>query len=231
MARTGRPPRVTKITRVCRVCGGEWQAYPWDANRLLYCSRKCWAISRIGNVPGNKVEPEKRNCKWCGTEFLVGGQGRRHRSSTYCSKTCSKHSHWAQGKAPHGKARQMSEIECAWFAGFFDGEGCVGWPRRHLVTSFRLMISNTNREVLDRILLITGTGSIKERFRRSQGHSPAWAWTCNGDNARAILSQIFQHLIVKREAAEVALGMKKADAPPWTQRTKTMRAARGISSE
>lgn len=223
----GRPPQAEKVTRACVICGTEWEAYQWDINKLKFCSRSCYYKSRIGNVPANKIiEPERRPCKRCGREFLVGGEGRRKRSAMYCSKTCSRHAFWADGKTPHDSAREMSEIECAWFAGFFDGEGCIAWPRRHILKSVRLDVFNTNYKILEHTQKITGTGRIREKTRADLvRHSRIWVWSCMGDNARSVLKQVYQFLIIKKDAAEVALGIGSATVPPWTQRTRTMMRA------
>jgi len=236
--RTGRPPKAPKITRVCQQCGKEWQAYEW-VNVVLYCSRACFYKSRIGRK--RAIDPGKREhraCLQCGKTFIVGGGGNRPYIAKYCSRTCSRKAYWINvraGETPppvnqtfdgssHAMPREMSEIERTWFAGLFDGEGCVGWPRRNVLHSVYLSITNTNENLMNRVAEITGTGRIKYKHRDSR-HSPIWVWACYGENARSILRQIVPWLIVKKEAAEVALGIKEAKEPPWTQRSKTMRKA------
>ena len=219
----GRPAKAPKVTRVCQQCGNEWQAYEWENNtKLLYCSRECFYKSRVGRPKVLRVEPEERPCLRCGKVFLVGGEGNRQKIAKYCSRTCAKHGYW--GEAVHKAARQMTEVQAAWFAGVFDGEGCVGWPRRTVIHSVSLAVSNTNKPLIDKINEVTGTGRVIPGKRRSNRHSPHWKWACYGDNARSILRQILPWLIVKREAAEVALGIVKAAEPPWTQRSRSMQA-------
>jgi len=86
-----------------------------------------------------------------------------------------------------------------------------------------LVVVNTNREFIDELSRISGTGRIRA-VARNPRHSAAWTWTCHGDNSLSLLKQIFPRLIIKREAAEVALGLREATEPPWSQRTITMRA-------
>src|SRR6516164_2619238 len=154
--RTGRPPKAPKITRVCQYvgCGKEWQAYEHE-NKVLYCSRDCFYKSRVGRRRElDPSEKEERVClrPGCGKAFIVGGGGNRPRTAKYCSRTCSKNAYWQsirRGETPpptratfegqsHDVARTMSETEAAWFAGIVDGEGCIGWPRRHVLHSVYL---------------------------------------------------------------------------------------------
>jgi hypothetical protein len=216
----GRPPKAPKITRICKQCGTKWQAYEWDKNRTDYCSHACFSKSQIGKRR-QLVKPKKRACATCGKIFLVGGTGNRTKIAKYCSRTCAKMGHW--GDLQHTKARKMGKEERIWFSGFFDGEGCISWPRRTIMHSIQLKVTNTNREVIDWIAKTTGTGRITDVKRKKPQHSAAWTWSCHGRNAQSILRQIFPCLIVKKEFAEIALGIVKATEPPWTQRTKSMR--------
>jgi hypothetical protein len=222
----GRPPKAPKITRVCQVCGNEWQAYEWDSNSrgVLYCSRDCFYESRTGKPKVSRVEPEQRVClrRGCGKIFLVGGEGNRQKIAKYCSRTCAKHGYW--GEAIHKPALQMTEIKAAWLAGFFDGEGCVRWSRRKVLRSVSLTLTNTNEAVMQKVMMVTGTGKITEKQPKSSKHSLCYTWQCYGDNAQSLLRQMLPELVIKREAAEVALGLSEATEPPWTQRTRSMNA-------
>lgn len=220
----GRPPRNPKETRICKQCGTQWQQYPTDPNRRDYCSRRCYHESRIGK--GNPIiTPEQRPCAHCGEIFLVGGVGNRPKSAKFCSKTCAKQAYWDSSVA-----REMSEGERMWFAGLFDGEGCIAWPRRAILHSVRLDLASTNMALLERVLAVGGAGKVTLYNRKGNPrHSPCWGWHCYGDNARSILSQIYPWLIVKKEAAAVALGLVEATEPPWTQRTRSTRAAGGVA--
>lgn len=221
----GRPPKGAKVVRTCEQCGTTWEAYPWELDRLKYCSRECWGKSRVGKPALCTVEPETRLCAHCKKPYLVGGAGRPRRRSLYCSRSCAKHGTW-MGKGAHNPAKEMSQLERVWFAGILDGEGCIGWPRRTILHSVCLTVINTHKGLIDRIAEVTGTGRIKPAQRsKNLRHSAAWTWTCYGDNARSLLRQALPWLIIKKEAADVALGNTNATEPPWTQRSRTMRAA------
>ena len=241
MARTGRPPKAEKTAHACKQCGKGWLAYAWSKDKNEYCSRDCFYASRVG-LKRETAKREERACLVCGKTFLVGGTGNRPKFAKYCSRNCARQGYWAsirKGEVPppsrltfdgesHEPARQMTENEIAWFAGVFDGEGCIGWPRRKVLHSVYLTVTNTCKPLIARIADVTGTGRVKEKLARiNPRHSRAWVWACYGENARSILRQIHPWLIVKKEAADVALGLSQAIEPPWTQRTRTMREGNG----
>lgn len=111
--------------------------------------------------------------------------------------------HWNHGRTFGPKARKMMKTEAAWLAGLFDGEGTIFNSRRS-TGGFnpRLAVGICNEEIILRIQLMTGCGSINLRKGRKANHSDCWVWVCNGANAISILKQIQPWLIVKREKAE-----------------------------
>ena len=219
----GRPPKSAKTTFTCKQCGNIWEAYAWNNDRKDYCSRACFYKSRTGRPKQYRVTPKQRACLTCGETFLIGGEGNRKKDAKYCSRSCAKIGAW--GEKQHAKARDMSLEEKVWFAGIFDGEGCVAWPRRKVINLIRLNLTSTSKALIDRIVEITGTGKVAEVKSKSPRHSQAWTWSCYSKNATSILRQIHPWLIVKKEAADVALGLVEAIEPPWTQRSRTMQAA------
>lgn len=223
MALIGRPPKAAKLAKACQQCGKEYEIYAWENRRHKFCSRPCYALSKIGKGKP-LIAPEKRKCLNCGLEFLVGGAGNKKKWEKYCTRSCSAKYRWLH-RPGHQRAREMSALETAWFAGVFDGEGCIAWPRRDCLMTVRLTVANTNLAFLRQVIKISGTGKLHSRVPRSTRHTQAWMWDCYGENARIILRQILPWLIIKREAAEVALGIREAVEPPWTQRTLTTRNA------
>lgn len=221
--RTGRPPRAERQAFTCQQCGATWLMYPWEtkSTRSLYCSRECFYKSRVGLKHPTGVATE-RACAHCGKTFLVGGEGNKKKATIYCSITCARHGYW--GESVHKTAREMTEKEAIWLAAILDGEGCIRWTRPKNVTSFALTITNTNRELMDRVMVVAGTGRLTEKVRNPR-HSKAFTWQCYGNNARSLLRQMLPTLIVKRDAAKVALGIVEAKTAPLTQRSITMRAA------
>lgn len=224
MPRTGRPPKHLKEVRTCQHCERKYEAYPY-AGPKRFCTPACYYASRVGKkypVPVREMRP----CRLCGKLMTIGGGGNRRANAMFCSQPCAVNGRW-EGVPGHEPARAMSDVEIAWFAGVFDGEGGVAWPRRTKVTSVRLSITNTSRPLLEKVIEVVGTGRLldRTRFRKSLKHSPVWVWSIYGENAQIVLRQILPWLIVKREAAEVALGIRKVAEPPLTLRSRTTLAA------
>jgi hypothetical protein len=55
--------------------------------------------------------------------------------------------------------RQMSELEIAWFAGLFEGEGCITFAGVNK-TQVRLLIPSVDRDVIEKVRAVTGIGTI-----------------------------------------------------------------------
>lgn len=102
-----------------------------------------------------------------------------------------------------------NELNWAYLAGFVDADGCISLTRNKKNNSaLSLSISNTNKEVLDWICILTKMGVVKkvhyspsqqcwERHRcRVQ-----WVWKVKNNGMRYILPKIIPYLIVKKRQA------------------------------
>jgi hypothetical protein len=104
----------------------------------------------------------------------------------------------------------MTEVEAAWLAGLFDGEGSIVCSRgSDIRRSIRITVTNTRFELLEHLREVVGTGAIIVQPRREAHHSPTWYWLCHSDNARELLRQMQPWLIVKRERAAEALSKEE----------------------
>jgi len=231
-ARSGRPRITPRETVPCPRCQTPFERYIGDGKpQSIYCSAVCYHAARVGVArPDLLIAPETKHCERCGEAFLVGGEGRKARHHRYCSKTCAKSAYWESDRAKnwpllpdaHGQAKQLSDNDVAWMAGLFDGEGCIAWPRRNLLHSVRIDVINTNRAVIDRVCEVTGTGRVQEMPKKKAHHSQGFIWHAYGDNARYLLHQMYPLLIIKKQAAAVALGFIKATEPPPSSRSESM---------
>jgi hypothetical protein len=208
MPRTGRPKLSEDVVVACKTCGKEWTVPDYDARHKAYCSRDCFYASLKGKPRIDlRVNPVFNTCPVCGKEFQVGGAGRPPADQKYCSNECNG---LAQGY--HARPRTMTEVEIAWLAGLFDGEGSIVLNRRNRPNSLscRITVTNTFYPLLERVLEVTGTGVLQEltRYHTNPKHARSWNWQCNGTNARLILKQILPWLIVKKERAEIILGLR-----------------------
>lgn len=90
----------------------------------------------------------------------------------------------------------MSDVIAAWFAGLFDGEGCIAFTGRNSVA---LSVSMTDRDLVDRILAAAAAGSIYEV--PIQGHKTQWVWrlSASGD-VRRVLAALLPWFGARRSA-------------------------------
>lgn len=120
------------------------------------------------------------------------------------------------------KLKTLKEIavhDAIYFAGFFDGEGCVGIYLRPIKHSGRgavspqyflsISIANTNFEVLSHIREtcggVIGNPQIHRPKKDGNPRKHLWRWSAQSRESFHILSAVFPFLIVKREQAAVAL--------------------------
>jgi len=103
----------------------------------------------------------------------------------------------------------------SYLAGLFDGEGCVyiahhkgGRGGNHSYTKLRMIISNTNKEVID--WLLAEFGGWCQMFDCSK-KNPKWKtrynWWIEGDRAKQLLMLIYPHCIIKRAKIESRLNL------------------------
>ena len=198
----GRPKRSEDVGCRCLTCGATWTRPAWQVTGRLYCSKACYDQSRRGKLrPARRIEPVAVRCGACSVDFLTGGRGRPRYGARYCSRACQ-----GAGQSTKPDLRQMTGEEIAWMAGLFDGEGSVAFPRRGLHHNIRLSIASTTFDLLDRILVVTGTGAIVGiREHKNPLHSRSASWAVSGDRARELLALMRPWLIAKAHNADIAL--------------------------
>lgn len=82
------------------------------------------------------------------------------------------------------------EIETAWAAGFYEGEGCIAYCRGHLM----LTISQVNREPLDRFYRWAGTGTVSP-----MKSVPINIFRSSGLHAQHLAVMMWPHLSARRQ--------------------------------
>ena len=204
----GRPRKSTYLDLTCEVCKKHYTQPSYAKTGLRFCSLDCSFIGRKGEAkPRRKIDPVPIECPECKIVFMTGGRNRPRYGTKFCSNIC-------RGKysSTQPDVREMSEAEISWLAGLFDGEGNIAWPRKGNIHTARLTITNTNYALLEKLIEITGTGSIVG-YKKSKNHkhADAWNWSCYGDRSKQLLELMLTWLIVKRENAEIVLEAAKAN--------------------
>lgn len=109
----------------------------------------------------------------------------------------------------------MTETEKAYFAGIFDGEGCVGYYTRYTkgipYHSASLHICMTERHAIDWVVQAVGYGRVS--FSEKSGNRKSvWSWQlCNKPRILELLTVIRPYLTVKAEQVDTLFALWKAE--------------------
>ena len=102
-----------------------------------------------------------------------------------------------------------TEQETAWFAGVFEGEGSV-YLRKfvrgkaktlHVHGSFA--IEMTDEDVIQRVLEITGVGSVRECCPRGLGKKTTWRWQVQGREGFIKVADMLRPFLGQRRLAKL----------------------------
>jgi hypothetical protein len=101
---------------------------------------------------------------------------------------------------------EVSLMEWAYVAGYFDGEGTI--VRRRMDRGYQLEITNTDLRSLQQIQRFVGAGSIRQRTRRNMSprHRPAYRLGIyRRKDAVRLCRATLPYLIVKKDKARFLL--------------------------
>lgn len=110
----------------------------------------------------------------------------------------------------------MNEIEAAWVAGLFEGEGSISFKATSTVT---LGLSSTDEDVITKLQSIVG-GTIYHYTNRPE-RKPVWTWYLGErDKVAELLTAMLPHLGSRRSAkaqdALERLRLNKGHQRNWT---------------
>ena len=113
----------------------------------------------------------------------------------------------SQGKPWTWGSLMSEELELAYFAGFFDGEGCIGlyWITSKKGYQPQTQLGNTNKPILKAFQ--ARFGGIVRSCKVKPFQRPTWQWSINGGGAKIayFLKAILPYLRQKKEEAETML--------------------------
>lgn len=119
-----------------------------------------------------------------------------------------------------------TEVELAWLAGLFDGEGCVSISKstkkrvggtETICHNLVISITNNDEKAMTRIMEITGEG--KTYFRDNGQWGKIWQWQTSALIAVRILDRMMPYLVVKKRESEIGLELAKTKNVRLTYRT------------
>jgi LAGLIDADG endonuclease len=103
---------------------------------------------------------------------------------------------------------ELTEIQKAYIAGFFDGEGCIsilkhfaGGKHKSSTYALTVILSQNGTIPLFEMLELTGVGSIHEKTQNPGSYN----WQIRSIDASDFLKLILPYLKCKKEQAEVAI--------------------------
>lgn len=151
-------------------------------------------------------------CDVCGKEFSKFLNDIKKTKHNFCSRNC--YALWRINKfvkpLAERRVRQLSEFELGWVSALIDGEGNINFndAYRGKYLKMHINITNTSKELLEKLRDVLGFGYVRLRERRSL--NPHWKdiyelGIYSFADAKALLEQITPYLIPKRKDAETLL--------------------------
>ena len=115
--------------------------------------------------------------------------------------------------------KMMSEVECAYVAGFIDGEGTISVTRQTNKPKYLagckytayMSVSNTHLGVLEAVRAMVGCGRLRlnKRHKQKEHYKDVWVLHWTPPQMRRLLPQLMRYLIVKVEQGALALKFLK----------------------
>lgn len=107
----------------------------------------------------------------------------------------------------------ISDIDLAWLAGLFEGEGCIGLCHQGRPT---LQIGMTDQDVVRRAHTVAGVGKVREKALLHRSGKRFWVWSVGRcDEAASLLELLLPMLGQRRSkrAREVLESYRNAPPP------------------
>jgi len=102
---------------------------------------------------------------------------------------------------------KITKSELNYYAGFFDGEGCIMIKKKHSGRPFHTLditISLTNLNILEDFKRAFG-GTIHGAYKSKTHYKDKWMWMIGGDKALAVLKALYPYLRLKNREAELGI--------------------------
>lgn len=124
--------------------------------------------------------------------------------------------------------KKLSDVECAYLAGLFDGEGTIGYydyRNRHEST---VMITNTDPRVMNWLLEKIGYGTvstIRNTYNRRKHVVHHWRIS-NKPRVTDFLEAIQPYLIIKKDQADLLLNLWRLESTGKNRITPVLKKRR-----
>lgn len=111
-----------------------------------------------------------------------------------------------------------TELEYAWAAGFFDGEGSIGIyqriqyhsGKRYVGWRLTCRVAGTHRSSIERFAAIAGFGAIEKQKRLTGAGKIMWRWHASDSFVIKSLGNMIPYLVIKKDQVELAVEFRKS---------------------
>ncbi len=93
-------------------------------------------------------------------------------------------------------------MNLAYIAGIIDGEGCIGFTRCRTNVYPRVIVTNTNLELLEELKKQFG-GDISSNSKGKTGWKKGYNWDIRWSKAIDLLDRVYEYLFIKYQQANV----------------------------
>jgi hypothetical protein len=132
---------------------------------------------------------------------------------------------------PYKPVRKLRPADVFYIAGFVDGEGTISIHKDRNNYRARVMVCNTDKEICEWFMEVTGKGHISKRTWHNKKWKPGYTWILEGlQPTKEFLCQIFPYLKIKQEQATLCLGLPHLEigyAPKIKKRNEFLRSVQG----
>ena len=120
----------------------------------------------------------------------------------------------------------MKKTELAYYAGIFDGEGCIVIHSHQWVTKGgktrvgfypEIILANTNQWLIQQLRFAFG-GNVYLRKRGTTRAQAIWVWQTTSKKATQCLESLLPYLKLKKQQALLAVEMEKRRRPRGSHR-------------
>lgn len=115
----------------------------------------------------------------------------------------------------------MSPTEAAWLAGLYEGEGCLSRTvdNRNGNVGYALIIAMTDRDVIERLPVLTGTGNITTHVHDNPRWKPRHTWRTGRRSDIAAIIQAIRPYLGERRGADADAFLEWYNGPhPYATR-------------
>ena len=109
----------------------------------------------------------------------------------------------------------VTELEWAYLAGFFDGDGCVNIATRQQRKGIgpqhylQIIFSQCNQPILEYWRERVNRGRVYRTAHPDNGHKQLYQWRMFDRDAEVVLRAMLPHLHIKRKEAQIALKFQR----------------------